>query len=94
MPAMWLNLVALQTASQGSVGVDLLGSLIHSAEARAMKVKVAAGQPELLLIKLEQSQKSARGVHINDLADYLDARQRSAKAGQDQLVGRPPSGRY
>ncbi|OCX19594.1 pyocin activator PrtN family protein [Pseudomonas graminis] len=55
-----------------------------------MKMKVAAGQIDLPLVKLEQSQKSARGVHVNDLADYLDARHRSAKAEHDQLMGRAP----
>jgi hypothetical protein len=59
----------------------------------AMRMKVAAGQIDLPLVKLEQSQKSARGVHVNDLADYLDARHRSAKAEHDRLMGRAPTGR-
>lgn len=55
-----------------------------------LKMKVAAGQIDLPLIKLEQSQKSARGVHVSDLADYLDARHRSAKAEHDRLMRRRP----
>jgi hypothetical protein len=55
-----------------------------------MKMKVAAGQIDLPLIKIEQSQKSVRGVHLNDLAEYLDARHRSAKAEHDRLMGRAP----
>jgi hypothetical protein len=58
-----------------------------------LKMKVAAGQIDLPLIKLERSQKSARGVHVSDLADYLDALRRSAKAEHDRLMGRAPSGR-
>lgn len=58
-----------------------------------LKMKVAAGQIDLPLVKLEESQKSARGVHVNDLADYLDARHRSAKAEHDRLMGRAPSAR-
>lgn len=53
-----------------------------------MKMKVAAGQIDLPLVKLEKSQKSARGVHVNDLADYLDAQHRAAKAEHDQMMGR------
>lgn len=58
-----------------------------------LKMKVAVGQIDLPLIKLEQSQKSAPGVHVNDFADYLDALQRSAKAEHDRLTGRMPAGR-
>lgn len=54
----------------------------------AMRMKVAAGQIDLPLVKLEHSQKSARGVHVNDLADYLDVRHRAAKAEHDLLMGR------
>jgi hypothetical protein len=53
-------------------------------------MKVAAGQIDLPLIKLQESQTSARGVHVNDLADYLDARHRAANAEHDRLMGRPP----
>ncbi|MCF7532051.1 pyocin activator PrtN family protein [Pseudomonas petrae] len=55
-----------------------------------LKMKVAAGQIDLPLIKLERSQKSARGVHVNDLADYLDAQHRAAKAEHDRLMGHVP----
>ena len=37
-----------------------------------MKMKVAAGQIDLPLVAIERSQKSARGVHLADLAAYLD----------------------
>lgn len=58
-----------------------------------LKMKVAAGQIDLPLIKIEQSQKSARGVHVSDLADYLDALRSSAKAEHDRLMGRAPAER-
>lgn len=58
-----------------------------------LKMKVAAGQIDLPVIKLEESQKAARGVHVKDLADYLDARHRSAKAEHDRLMGRITAGR-
>lgn len=53
-----------------------------------MKMKVAAGDIDLPLVRLESSQKSARGVHLNDLAAYLDAQHLKAKTEHDKLMGR------
>jgi Pyocin activator protein PrtN. len=39
--------------------------------------KVTIGEIKLPLIRIENSQKAAKGVHLQDLADYLD-RQREA----------------
>jgi hypothetical protein len=36
--------------------------------------KVAAGQIALPILRAERSQKAARGVHLEDLAGYLDTR--------------------
>lgn len=41
--------------------------------------KAADGDIELPIVKIEQSQKSARGVHLQDLADYLDERRAQAQ---------------
>lgn len=38
--------------------------------------KVLAGEIKLPIVRMEGSQKAARGVHLADLADYLD-RQRA-----------------
>jgi hypothetical protein len=35
--------------------------------------KVANGEIKLPLVRMEASQKSAKGVHLQDLANYLDA---------------------
>lgn len=53
-----------------------------------MKLKVAAGDIDLPLVRLESSQKSARGVHLNDLAAYLDAQHLKAKTEHAKLMGR------
>ena len=53
-----------------------------------MKLKVAAGQIDLTLVPMESSQKSARGVHLSDLADYLDVQRTKAKAEHERLMGR------
>lgn len=50
--------------------------------------KVLAGQIQLPITRLEPSQKSARGVHINDLALYLDRQREAARKELTQLNGR------
>jgi hypothetical protein len=47
--------------------------------------KVALGEIKIPLIRMEGSQKAAKGVHLQDLADYLDARRAAAKKEADQL---------
>lgn len=53
-----------------------------------LKMKVATGDIDLILVPIEKSQKAARGVHVNDLAAYLDAQHKKAKVEQDKLMGR------
>lgn len=53
-----------------------------------MKLKVASGQIDLPLVQMESSQKSARGVHLSDLAAYLDKQHSKAKAEHEKLMGR------
>jgi len=48
-----------------------------------LKIKVATGQIDLTLVPMESSQKSARGVHLTDLAAYLDAQHSKAKLEHD-----------
>ncbi|MBI6918591.1 pyocin activator PrtN family protein [Pseudomonas sp. GD03817] len=43
-----------------------------------LKGKIARGEIRLPLISIEKSQKAARGVHIGDLAEYIDARRAEA----------------
>ena len=40
--------------------------------------KIQAGEIALPLVRTEPSQKAMRGVHIKDLADYLDRRREAA----------------
>lgn len=53
-----------------------------------MKMKVAAGEIDLPLVRVEGSQKAARGVHLNDLAAYLDDQHMKARREHDKLMGR------
>lgn len=47
--------------------------------------KVLAGQLLLPITRIEPSQKAARGIHIQDLANYIDARRAEALKGLEKL---------
>jgi hypothetical protein len=47
--------------------------------------KVLVGEISLPIIRIESSQKSAKGVHINDLAAYLDKQAEAARKECEQL---------
>lgn len=47
--------------------------------------KLAAGEIKLPLVRAEMSQKSAKGVHLQDLADYLDRRREAARKELEQV---------
>ncbi|MFL9918841.1 pyocin activator PrtN family protein [Paraburkholderia fungorum] len=47
--------------------------------------KISTGDIALPLVRMESSQKGAKGVHIQDLADYIDARRAEAKKELEQM---------
>lgn len=47
--------------------------------------KTTAGDIKLPLVRIDTSQKSAKGVHITDLAAYIDARREAAIKEAKQL---------
>lgn len=47
--------------------------------------KVSAGEINIPLIRVENSQKSAKGVHLQDLAEYIDKRREAARKEARQL---------
>lgn len=53
--------------------------------------KVMSGQIKLPITRLEPSQKSAKGVHITDLAVYLDLQRAAAVKEHNQLNGLKPA---
>jgi Pyocin activator protein PrtN len=59
----------------------------HLTEAKLLR-KALAGQVDLPITRIDASQKSARGVHISDLADYIDERRARAVKECRQLSGR------
>lgn len=50
--------------------------------------KVATGEINIPMIRIDtETQKSAKGIHINDLASYIDARRAAAVKEAKQLAG-------
>jgi hypothetical protein len=49
--------------------------------------KISAGEIKLPLVRMETSQKGAKGVHIEDLAKYIDTRRAAAVKECEQLCG-------
>ena len=50
--------------------------------------KANAGEIDLPVIRIEQSQKAATGIHLADLAAWIDKRREAAKKENDQMQGR------
>ncbi|MGY8811457.1 MAG: pyocin activator PrtN family protein [Pseudomonadales bacterium] len=50
--------------------------------------KVMSTEIDLPIVRLESSQKSARGVHLQDLATYLDNQRAIAMTEHNKLHGR------
>jgi hypothetical protein len=47
--------------------------------------KALVGEISLPIVRIESSQKSAKGVHVNDLAAYLDKQADAARKECEQL---------
>jgi hypothetical protein len=49
--------------------------------------KLNRGDIPLPVVRLDKSQKAARGVHLADLAEYIDKQRAAAVRERDQLCG-------
>jgi hypothetical protein len=56
----------------------------HLSEEKFLR-KVLAGEIDLPVVRIETSQKSAKGIHVNDLAAYLDKQTAAARKECEQL---------
>ncbi|UIY58169.1 pyocin activator PrtN family protein [Burkholderia cepacia] len=48
--------------------------------------KIALGEIALPLVRIEKSAKCAKGVYVQDLADYIDTQRAAAVKERDQLA--------
>lgn len=53
-----------------------------------LRSKIVAGIIDLPLVRIENSQKAAQGVHLTDLARYLDVQRERAVRENDKLHNR------
>ena len=49
--------------------------------------KTVTGEITLPVVRMDNSMKAARAIHLSDLADYLDERRAAAKKEMAQLTG-------
>lgn len=49
--------------------------------------KCARGEIRLPLVRIDSSNKTARGVHVSDLATYIDTRAEAARKELQQISG-------
>jgi hypothetical protein len=56
----------------------------HLSEEKFLR-KALAGEISLPIVRMEGSQKAAKGVHVNDLAAYLDKQADAARKECEQL---------
>lgn len=50
--------------------------------------KVSGGQIRIPVVQMEPSQKSHKGIHIHDLADYIDQQREAAVSDFKKIYGR------
>lgn len=81
-------LLMAQYNGRAIIPIDLVCKDFFDITPTKLKAKVARGEINLPLVWMEPSQKGARGVHLNDLAAYIDDQHAKAKAEQDKLMGR------
>ncbi|WP_429301299.1 pyocin activator PrtN family protein [Paraburkholderia sp. GAS199] len=49
--------------------------------------KISLGEIPLPVVRIERSQKCAKGVHLQDLAEYIDTQRAAAVKERNQLCG-------
>lgn len=89
---MSINTAFLLMAQYGGIAVVpiewVCRDYFRHLEPAVLTRKCAQGDIALPLVRMESSQKAARGVHIQDLADYLDGRRAAAVKELGQITGR------
>lgn len=53
-----------------------------------LRQNIAHGKIDIPLVQMDSSRQSARGVHVRDLAAYLDKQHQAAKDDHERLWGR------
>ncbi len=87
-----MNTAFLLMAQYGAIAIVPLETVCRDYFSHLTPVqfarKVTAGEIDIPVTRIENSQKAAKGVHIQDLADWIDKCRAAAKKENDQLHGR------
>lgn len=67
------------------VPVDVVANSYFNTDTRTFLRKVDTGKIPLPIVRMERSQKSAKGVHVDDLAKYLDEQRANAIREMERL---------
>lgn len=67
------------------IPVKTVASDFFGHDTRTFLRKVESGDIPLPVVKMEASQKSAKGIHIEDLAQYVDIKRLEAKREYDRI---------
>ncbi|MGR1580448.1 pyocin activator PrtN family protein [Thalassobius sp. S69A] len=74
-----------QYEGQPVIPVDVVARDHFGLDRRVFLRKVDDGSIALPVMRMEESQKSAKGVHVHDLAEYIDRRRADARREFEQL---------
>jgi len=67
------------------IPVDVVAKDYFNLDTRTFLRKVDDGKILLPIVKMEKSQKSAKGVHLQDLAEYIDAQRADARRDMELM---------
>ena len=67
------------------IPVDVVAKEHFELDTRTFLRKVEDGKILLPVVKMEKSQKSAKGVHLQDLAEYIDAQRADARRDMELM---------
>lgn len=73
------SLMLLAQYGQLIIPVDTVAADFFRITREKFLRKCLYGEIALPIVRMERSQKCARGVHVNDLADFIEARRAAAK---------------
>lgn len=76
-----------QYESKPVIPVEVVARDHFGLEKRVFLRKIDDGSIALPVMRMEQSQKSEKGVHVRDLAEYIDNRRADARREFEKLHG-------
>ncbi|MBL4784475.1 MAG: pyocin activator PrtN family protein [Cohaesibacteraceae bacterium] len=81
-------LLMAQYGGQAIIPLETVGKDYFDMTRAVFFRKINDGKIKIPVVRMEMSQKCARGVHIDDLARYLDERLAAARKEHEALFGR------